>query len=753
MTFLLCVPAAFALAVNIRAEVSADLRVIRGVMTLDERTALVDPLPALPAPPDDRTLFRTFPGAPDTGTVTWSTLDDGAIRFEARLPVRYGDLGVLPRDGLWANGGWYPQPVGEGGEARVADWDVRVSAPAGAALILGGAVGEGELGWRGTADRAPLAVVPRARVTELPVRGGVVRLVERNASERALHKLLPAIVEEAWPLLEPPDLVVVEDLDLLHLARAGPSTVFLSDRAFRLSPGFLRPYHVDAVRRAVAAAALQGRRAAFADGWRRDFGAAALVGALPAPSARKLLGWFSWNPVIDALLYDGTLPYFADIFDEPFGGPAGLYESLGGRIPGRAAAAQVDDLLGEGTADKLTKLLLVGTPWDEALAAFGVPAALADAWRRPYRADQDYRLDVRPDGARVIREAPADAPAEVVRLVVDGEPRAPWLAGPGPAELPIGPRPTNIQVDPQGHTLQDNLANDRWPVRWTVVVNGGLYNINPSQHSFDLAGDILLRRQNDSRNVLVAGVEHDDQDLVSVDLGWVHWLGPLVDRRTRVHRLSFFAGPSLLDPAFRPTDRGAVALGGSASYTWDTRTDKNFALSGHRLALGVGGGFVPESTDRWASASVLGVVLLSPHPRHVFALKGKAGWASGDVEHRLLPLGGGNDVRAVPAAEVVGNVRIDGTIEYRSAPLRNASIPLPLLWLSDIHVSPGLDVGAAWRGETLHATVGAALGVHVLTDFLGAQSNLTGVTVALPLWTHGFEASEPQVYIDFAHPF
>ncbi|MES2640082.1 MAG: hypothetical protein V4850_11385 [Myxococcota bacterium] len=764
---LLVAPPALALQIEVRAEVSPDLRTIRGTLRVDEPVVFVDPLAALPAPPDDRTLFRTFPGAADPGAMTWA--EDPAVpgtwRFETRLPVRYGDLGVLPGDGAWANGGWYPQPVGEHGEARVATWTVDVTLPEGVVGVLNGAVGETALAWRGTSDRAALAVIVGARVTELPVRAGVVRFVERNGKERAVAKLLTQVVDDAWPLATPPDLTVVEDLDLLRLARAAPGTVFLSDRTFRLSPGFLRPYHVGAVRREVAAAALQAQSASaaegaptdFADGWMRDFGAAALSAELPSPSVRKLLGWFSWNPVIDALLYDGTLPYFADVFDEPFGGPPGVLDVLGGRIPGRAAAVQLDDLRGKGTAAALTRRLLAGDTLLDATAALDVPPALVDAWRAPYPDTQDYVVRVDVTGARVERHAPDDAPPEVVVVQVDGERQPAWLTGTGPDALPLvsgkEPRPTAVRVDPDGHVRESDLANDRWPVKWTLVVNGGIYNINPSQHSFDLAADLLFRRRNDSRNLYLLSFDHDAQDLLSVSAGWVRWLGPLVDRRTRTHRLSFFAGPSLLDPAFRPTDRGAVALGAAAGYAWDTRTDEYFALSGHRLALSVGGGLVPQSDDRWASASVLGVKLLSPHPRHVFAVKAKVGIATGAVEHRLLPLGGGGDVRAIPEAAIVGNQRVNGSFEYRWAPLRNASIPLPLLWLSELHLSPGVDAGVVWRDGERHAAVGAALGAHVITELLGAKGSLAGVTVAAPLWTDGVDTDGLQLYIDFSHAF
>ncbi|MDP2316077.1 MAG: hypothetical protein Q8P41_24485 [Pseudomonadota bacterium] len=768
IALLVVAPSALALQIELRAEVAADLRTIRGTLHADEPVTFVDPLAALPEPPDDRTLFRTFPGAPNAGSVTWTAVADapGTWRFETRLPVRYGDLGVLPRDGAWANGGWYPQPVGERGEARVATWSVDVTLPTGVVGVLNGRVGGGSLMWAGTADRAALAVIVGARVTEVPVRGGVVRFVERDAHERAVTRLLAEVVADAWPLATPPDLTVVENLDLLRLARSAPDMVFLSDRTFRLSPGFLRPYHVGAVRREVAAAGLQGvsassRGAAFADGWMRDFGAAALTAEIPAPSVRKLLGWFSWNPVIDALLYDGTLPYFADVFDEPFGGPPGLLDVLGGRIPGRAAAVQLDDLRGPGTAAKLSRRLLGGETLAAAADALGVPPELVDGWQRPYREAQDYVVHVDADGARVERTAPEDAPPEVVVVEVDGARKAAWLAGPGPDELALEGegRPGAVRVDPGGHVRETDLANDRWPVKWTLVVNGGVYNMNPSQHTFDVAADLYFRRRNDSRNLLALSFDHDAQDLLSVSAGWVRWLGPLVDRRTRTHRLTFFAGPSFLDPVFRPTDRGSIAIGGSVGYAWDTRTDENFALSGHRFSVGVGGGFVPQSDDRWASASIAAVKLLSPHPKHVFAFRAKAAVATGDVEHRLLPLGGGSDVRAIPEAAVVGNERLEATIEYRWAPLRNASLPLPLLWVTELHLTPALDAGVLWRGNERHAAVGAAFGGHIMTDLLGAKGSLAGVTVAMPVWADSatiedtVDAAALQLYIDFSHAF
>ncbi len=685
------------------------------------------------------------------------------LGFVARLPLRYGDIGVLPGRGLWANGGWYPQVLGPGGEARVATWDVRLDLPAGVVGVLNGQVGEGRLEWSGDADRAAIAVLPNARVTELPARRGRVRLVELRRPERAVARQAALALEEVSALEHvlfskgsgsvpgPPDLVIIEDLDLLRLARAAPGMVYLSDRAFRLTPG-LRRYHRSALRREILAARLQA--SGLADGWVRDFAASALADALPSPSARKLLGWFSWNPLVDALLYDGTLPYFADTFDEPFGGPPGLFEALGARIPGRVAALQLDDRMGEGTAASLARQGTGGTAFDVAAEAVGIPPEIVAAWALPYVPTQDYAVIVTPDAARIERRAPPEAPSEVVIVRVGERTLPAWVTGPGPAILPIAPTSEPVRVDPEGHVAETDRANNRWPEKWTLVVNGGFYHLSPSQGAFKLAAELYFRHQNDSRNLFLLGAAHDAQDLVGLDLGFIRWLGPLKDRRTRTHRVSVFFGPALLDPAFRPTESGAVAIGWSVGYSWDTRTDAFFALSGHRRALSVGGGFIPGSEERWAAAAISAVQLFSPHPRHVLAVRAKAAWASGGVEHRLLPLGGAGEVRAVPEAAVLGNERIGASVEYRVAPLRNASVPIVgLAWLSEVHLSPGVDAGVVWRGPDQAAAVGATLGLHVLVELLGARPSLAGVTAAVPVWTEGVSADGPQVYIDFSHPF
>lgn len=119
-----------------------DLR-IQGQLWVEEASTwtLADPLATLPQPTDDLTAYRTFPGAEDLGELIVEAQPDGSVRFTTRLPRRFGAVGALPRDGLWANGGWLPIVL-EGGRLVVQRWDAELRLPEGAVGALNGVADE-----------------------------------------------------------------------------------------------------------------------------------------------------------------------------------------------------------------------------------------------------------------------------------------------------------------------------------------------------------------------------------------------------------------------------------------------------------------------------------------------------------------------------------------------------------------------------------------------------------------------------------
>jgi hypothetical protein len=731
---------ALALQVTIEAEVSADLREIRGVIAVDDPGVwLADPLALLPDAPDDRTTFRTWPGVPENGELSWAPAGEGRWSFTTRLPRRYGALGVLPWRGLWANGGWYPQPLIEGA-VQIADWEVSVALPEGMAGAVGTAVGEGRVTWQGRGERAALAALKRGRIDTLVGEGVTITLLEDGPERPARDALLLQVFEDAWPCEEPGALTVIESPQLRRLVRPGPGTLFLSDRAFRAT-GRLKRFHRVGVSRGVLAAALPVEepwaRDIAADGFAREYRA-----RVQAADVEDLLRWGAWIPEIDALLYDGSVPFVADLFVETFPGDPlqdDLLELFAPRTPGQVVAAKLDDRYGEGTAAAVGRRLLAGESLEEAAVTLGIAEGLAP-WRAPYP-EQDYRLEVSDATVRVVREAPPDAQAEPVVLEVDGE-RYRWLAGPGPDEETwiLDAPPQRVALDPDRRLAQTDYVEERWPPRWTTTFAFFPYNINLSDQTLSLAATGVLRKQYDTRNLYFGELFINPVNRLGAEVTWRRSAGGLLDRRARPHRFYLSFSPAWLNDDYRPTPDGQIALGVSAAYSYDDRVDYHFPLKGNTLGLGVGAGFVPGSDQRWTSASASSSAILSPHPRHAVAVRARAGVAGGEVEHRLLGLGGSGALRFVPIGAAVGDWRALMAAEYRAAVIRNASVPLWLAWGSELQLTAGIEAGVLGDARLedggridLAQGVGWTAGVSGIGDLLGARPTMIGVTAAGPI--------------------
>lgn len=769
--WLLAACAALARSVTVDAEADPAAGLIRGTLRLDAATTLTNPLASMPVPEEDRAFLRTFPDDMGRGLMAWQAdpSHPEIVSFTTRLPTRYGPTGAWG-GALLADGAWLPVVTSGADAPEVLDWDVRVRAPSGARVVVNGATdddGDGVVSWRGRADRVALAVLgPSEGDDGAPVVEEIegVRVLGVRPMSPARRRWLAEAIRGAGVVRGARDVMIVRIADFERLARPAPGLVFLSERAFRVT-GPVAAYHLGAVRRALVAAAVP-----LADGQQRDFVAAPRSSTIPSNAdASRLLRWFAWNPVVEAILHDGTLPFYADVFGVPCGAPAGAAEAMDPRPCGASIARQLDTLRGPGSAAIASDLLLDGANWPDVMAALGVPAEVAAAWQKARPVSQDYRVvGFGTDAAHVAREAPAAAPAEVVVVRVDGA-DAPWIAGPGPDAYPVPSDARSVRVDPDGSVAEVDRGDDAAPARWSVLASGFVSGLSPTQRNADVSLDLAWRRTGGTRGLSFASLGHDARDLVSVSLGHTWTVGPLVDRRLRAHRLTVYGGPSLLDPAFRATGSGeasafgatcgsAWALDGAFGWTWDTRTDRFAPLDGHRVSASLGGGFVPNvagDADPYGTLGASAVLVRASHPRVVWVGRVRGGAATGDVEHRLLQLGGASDVRALANDAFVGNARVVAGGELRLVALRNVSVPGPLGWLSELHVTPGLDLGIAWRAadEAGAWAAGATLGVHGAFDVLGARPSYGGVTVAIPVDGTAAPGRPAQVYLDLGHPF
>jgi len=295
----------FAADITIDATVGNDLRTITGTMRWTGDEPLVDPLALLPdPPPDDQIERRTWPGRPSRGEVTFGEPVDGVVEFRALLPHRYGAIGWSSH-GLFASGGWYPQPDG----LPVAHWTVSVTLPEGTTGALGSTVGTGTLTWEGGGERVPLAVVKHGRVTLLQGNEVDLDLLTRGAPRGKFAKELLRVANTLdWPL----EGVVVETPLRRRLVQPAPGLLYISDRAFRVTEG-LRWIHRDAVARALATAVVSpadpAERARRADKL-ADLSAE----ELSTGRAYRLADSLRWVPVFDRILTTERMAFYHDIF-------------------------------------------------------------------------------------------------------------------------------------------------------------------------------------------------------------------------------------------------------------------------------------------------------------------------------------------------------------------------------------------------------------------------------------------------------
>ncbi len=754
-TALLGCLAATAATLTLEAEVDADLRHVRGTLTssgLPADTAFVDPLSLLPEPGDDLNGFRTFPGPPNRGHVRWTTDADGVLHFEATLPRRFGALGATSH-GLFANGGWHPTPEG----LPVVDWVVHVRLPDGTTGALADTVATDALSWEGRADRASLAVVRRGVVTELP-RGTL--LTRGHPRKRLVRELSHDLA--TWPGTL--DGVAVEGPLRRRLVRPGAGLAYVSDRAYRLTPG-LQFAHRLPVSRGIGAA-WSGQ----ADFFLRELQAAGLsqqhAVALDAVDARQLLGVFAWVPQVQGLLSSRRMAFYSEVLDLTWPGDPvrdDIGEVLRPSVPGTVAAARLDDRFGDGTALQVAEALQQGIPLAEALP--DLPGLVPALRALPPR--QDYQLEVTDAAVSLTRVAPADSAPEVVVLRIDGDDRT-LFAPPGVTEVPLTEPPRRVALDPEGHLRQRSRAGDTWPPRYTVTAAGWISTLNLRRGQVYGALWASLRRQYDTRHIWSGTLSNSRSDLIRAGVGHTWKVGPLVDGFSRRHAVRLGGSGSVLDPRFAATDGVRVATDLALSWRWDTRVSHDFPTSGERVGAAVYGGVVPGTAERWVGSAGSIVMLGGLSPRVVVATRLSGAVARSTVPHRLLTLGGEGAMRSIPVLPAcpteegtpcaeLATERGIVALEYRWAPIRNWSVPFLLFWGTELQLTGGFEATLARVGGEPVTASGVTAGIMGVGDLLGAEQTALGATFGWPLSWRGLEEIEhsaiPEVYVRMTQAF
>ncbi|MFT5583287.1 MAG: hypothetical protein ACI9VR_000865 [Cognaticolwellia sp.] len=746
--------ASSAATLSVQAVVDADLQRVTGQLQAEPGLSFSDPLARLPQPQDDLTFSRTYPGGVDEGEMAW-TESGGVMDFQTRLPKRYGAVGV-ERGALWANGAWYPQPGVDAGSEGVHDWTVTLTLPPGSVGVINGVAGQGTLEWSGQAERLSIAVFDGGELLELaPGVQLLSRGLERPRRDEQLAQLMDLLPEGSR------NTVVVEAPMFRRLVRTGPGVLYLSDMAWR-TPKPLWRFHNRAVLQGLVQAAVDHPSRLL-----QELYAAALTPTLEeqlsSNTADQFLRWGAFLPLVDMLLYSGRVPFHAELFGEVYPGDPlrdDLAELYSERPSGQVLAVKIDDAEGAGTA------LEWAEQWLEEQDLYAIHHALSP-WIGPWP-EQDYQLSVTPQDSgflvNVARQTEPNAASEVVTLDIDGAPhRYESGVGPGEHQLLLDERPKRVALDPNKHLHQQDLSGDVWPARWTAVGTVAPQTYNLSERILVGYGVLRLRKRYDTHNLYMLSASTDAQNALSARATYLRYFGPLQDRRLRNQRVSVWAGGSWLSSNYRETVDGRYALEMGASAVVDTRVDWRFPIQGHRMAAGADLGVVPESGQRWSSGSLSLSGVRAVHPRAVFAGALSGGVALGEVQHRLLSLGG--PMSSLPPGLIVGQGRAVAAGELRILAFKNLSVPLAwLYWLDEVQFTTGLEVGTVRKASVVEeGEIGAlssqaqALGwtgsVLLTMDGLGAIPWTVGVVLGVPVWTEGLPESAPQLGLTLGQAF
>jgi hypothetical protein len=401
--------------------------------------------------------------------------------------------------------------------------------------------------------------------------------------------------------------------------------------------------------------------------------------------------------------------------------------------------AQTADAYGEAASRALAAHLAAGWPLDQAAVAAGVDPETLRAHRGPYPV-QDYRLAL--DGAllTVTRSAESDALAEPVMLLVDGRRIAvPGHVGPFSETITLDEAPRLAQLDPDGHLGQSSRVGEVLPARIRWTLNGQISGINASEGFVNAFAVLTARRTDDTFNRWRVWLATNQRENLSARLTWTRFFGPILRGNTRRHAVTLGVEGAWLNQRFSPFHNADAAVGGSLSWAWDNRVYSLFPTSGAAFAAGISVGGAPQTGDLYVRAGASASRLASPHPRHVLAGRVDLGAAWTEIPQERLSFGGTNGVRGVPDDVVQSSIQAVGSVEYRVAPLRQASIPLGPVYLSEIDLIAGLDLGVGQSGTQPIAAMGAVLGVGVLVDNFGLSPGAVVVSFGFPLWTSGFE--------------
>ncbi len=590
---------------------------------------------------------------------------------------------------------------------------------------------------------------------------------------------------------EPAGLLLVEAPLRRKLVELGDHVIYVSDRFLEVESPFWR-YHDTHLARAIMAVDLEPSVLDREPPEQSDLTLDGVSWALVEDylrtrwrnhtNLRRLLERFSFFPQVESLLETPAFPFADQIFDNPW-----IVDPLRADIrrfnrplrSGRALFLRLGDRTGPGTLRQTALRYLRESPEDvlrpDFLTALHSASGLqvhdfAEAWRgRVPRVDFSLEHVERrrtEDGFQRTsitvrrRELEGTAPDEVVEIRLrpgPGRKGHVWLRWDGRDEVATWDvitrrRMSVVEIDPRGRLLEMDehglslKQDNRRPV--PLRLSGyGYAGLSITGQGFEAYGLLNIRPRYNARNQVNARAFTNEQVVAGGGLTYAHYFGPPRWGLSLRHRLVFTTNVVWLNRRFRATDAPLLAEV-SAGYVYESRSNSFMPSKGGRFSVTatVGKDFALDAQiDRqlrdtaFAGVDVQAIRLLRLHPFHVLALKAKAGFVLGSVEHSHYTVGGNRDLRGIPESHVLSPGRIAGTVEWRHFFFKDADLPNVLHRVRALQGALFVEGALAARSlseaptaEELHVSIG--YGFRWFMDWFGVLPAAWGMDFA---WSPG----------------
>jgi hypothetical protein len=759
-----------------------------------------------------------------------------AIEAELAVPDRYGEVGRRQRQVTLA-GGWYPYVARWGHAPPHGPHAIQLELPSGYGAVVGRrwfpAPGDRDASTRrivaeeGDSWSVPLVVLPpsagraaigdgRAIFVATPGRRVHDPKTRSEKNEQIVETLEDGLrfwEEQGLPLPSASAPLVVVEAPLRHvLALATDGAVLVSDRAFRMVPiARLYRFHRFPILREVYAELfldrMRGRELAYVTA---DAAAAFLVDRYVEErferrdNAFDVLGWFSFIPSIDNLLYAPDLPFENAYFrrikeDDPLrSNPIDESEAL---PRGKIVYEKLLDRLGKASTERVFRRILAGDRLEAAIERElgGETREFLATWLRPYPKVQ-YRIErwgSEPAGAcpknpcwrasvEIARTGEAvKEPIEVLLRDDAGAERRVWSSATADpmrtVTATLSAPLVFVEIDPNDRIAEaptDETPSPRFDNRskpaWKFLLNNWNISLAATAGTIDTALDVGILRVYDVRWAYAIRASYDPS-AIALQGRASYGFGERVTPADLAQRVGVVLSGEYLRPNFGISNESALGISAVLYYAFDTRQTVWAPEGGQGLRASLqynhtfgqvteldASGTPHALSQDSAALTVRAFQAWRLGAFHTLAIRGSAGgYFFGEPRQQLLyALGGRTNLRGYKVDARLGKVRGVASAEWihTLVPELDDNV-FYFSWVSGLDGTLYADaavVAEDWsslRSAPPSADVG--YGFRIFIDYFGVRPGIMAVDVAFPLYdvrgNPGFGA--PAVYIDFTQSF